>query len=229
MRIANNHPMHNGGWLYKEGAKPGVVVPVPVKEVHHINATAIMRQWSEKTDPDRVFEFSNSLGVSVWSLLDLGIAWSPQYNAWAFPMKDAHGSTIGIRLRSDTHKWAVTGSRAGLFFGKEKAAKMTCVCEGPTDASAAITMGLECVGRSSCQGQEQMLCERLRKSHRVLIISDNDDAGQRGAERLQAMLKCPSLIWFPPCKDLREFVGMGGTLPLLESLIKPMVWTVPKV
>lgn len=229
MRISSARPSKNGGWLHPLDAAPVKVEPVKHVEPPHINATAMMRKFRDATDLADVALLAKDLGVAGESLWELGIAWAAPHNAWAWPMKDEYGNTIGVRLRSSTgHKWAVTGSRAGLFYGSVRPGCVTCVTEGPTDASAAMTIGLQAIGRPSCLGQEEMLRAALAKARRVLIISDNDSPGFRGAERLQGMLNVPNLIWCPPCKDMREFVQKGGTQELIETLTKSMIWNVPK-
>lgn len=228
MRLASAHPVKNGGWLHPLGADASKVTPKPVQEIHHINATAIMCEFAAGTTHEMLSVLAKRLAVSVDSLIQLGAAWVAPHNAWAFPMKDEHGNVIGVRLRSDSgKKWAVTGSRAGLFFGRVEHDRLTCVCEGPTDTAAALSIGLHAVGRPSCIGQEEMLRSVLRHARRVLILSDNDDPGLNGATRLQSLLRCPSLIWCPPCKDIREFVSNGGTAKLLEALIASLVWHQP--
>lgn len=227
MRVPSPRPAKNGGWLHPIAGEKPVVVPRPVEERPHINATAIMRDWSSSTTRDMLTGFAVDLGLDVTSLVKLGTAWAPPHRAWAFPMKDACGNIIGIRLRDNAgRKWAVSGSRAGLFYGHQQEGGTKLVLEGPTDTAAALSIGMDAIGRPSCVGQENMLCDMLRRADRVLIIADRDTPGLRGAEQLQGMLRCPSLIWCPPAKDLREFVRAGATWPLIQALTKNLVWTI---
>jgi hypothetical protein len=186
MRLASAHPVKNGGWLHPLGTAAMKVAPKPVEEAHHINATAIMRDFAADTTRDMLAVLAKRLSVSVESLIQLGAAWAAPHNAWAFPMKDEHGNVIGVRLRSDSgKKWAVSGSRAGLFYWRVEHDRLTCICEGPTDTAAALSIGLHAVGRPSCVGQEEMLRSILRHARRVLILSDNDDPGLNGATKLR--------------------------------------------
>ncbi len=60
--------------------------------------------------------FASELGVSAASLGRLGSKWSWEHKAWAFPMRATNGTILGVRLRGlDGRKWAVVGSRQGLF------------------------------------------------------------------------------------------------------------------
>jgi hypothetical protein len=71
------------------------------------------------------------------------------------------------------------------------------------------------------------LVERQRIA-RVIIVADNDTPGQRGAVRLQESLRVPSLVWTPPCKDIRELVRLGGDARMIYGAVEDMVWTMPE-
>ena len=217
------------GWIHRLDGVP-VVLPPARPEAAKINAGAIMREFSAKSWPEKQTALARQLGVSLAALSALGCAWAVGYNSWAFPMRDALGNTIGIRLRdAGGHKWAVTGSRSGLFFAPARSARDVVITEGPTDAAAAIDLGLYPVGRPSCQSSPEQVVGALRRlgARRAIICADADAPGIDGAVRLQAELPCPSCIWLPPCKDLREFLRLGGTRAIFDSTIKSLVWTNP--
>jgi len=90
-----------------------------------------------------------------------------------------------IRLRNETgRKWAVKGSRQGLFIATQSGASTTLlIVEGPTDAAAAIDLGFRVIGRPACVGCEDMIAELVRKHGHVttLIVADADAPGQRRA------------------------------------------------
>lgn len=100
------------------------------------------------------------------------------------------------------------------------------ICEGPTDTAAALTLGLFAIGRPSCMGCEEMITKliRLQGIRRVIIITDNDIPGLRGAAKLQRQIPAMSCAWSPPCKDLRAFVNAGGDRRMLEAMTKDLVW-----
>ena len=189
-----------------------------------------MAGFYAETRSEAVQELATRLGVTAASLYALGVGWASGHKAWAFPMRDWQGSVIGIRLRDDTgHKWAVTGSRSGLFY-TEGEAKTCHICEGPTDSAAGLTIGLDVIGRPSCLGSESEVNRLLarKKARQAVIIADNDGPGYRGAVKLSESLNVPNVLWVPPCKDLREFVGLGGTKEMIDSLTKSLIWTQPK-
>jgi 5S rRNA maturation endonuclease (ribonuclease M5) len=228
-RVESDHETRNGGWLHKTNEdRPARYLPPPTLPPTPLpDFSALWRRWSEQTEPHHLDGFAMSLGVDTDALRALGCAWSGR--AWAFPMRNETGRMVGLRLRSDDgRKWAVRGSRSALFYSPApEPAETLYVVEGPTDAAAALTLGLPVVGRPSCLGQEEMLAALVRRlrARAVCIIADADEAGQRGAERLRNALPARTLLWTPPCKDLREFVQFGGTVALIESATKDLMWS----
>ena len=104
------------------------------------------------------------------------------------------------------------------------------ITEGPTDLAALLSIGLDGIARASCIGQEDVINQFIRLNHvqRVCIASDADDPGQRGADKLQASLKVPSIIFTAPAKDMREAVRNGMTADMVHALTNDTLWTVPK-
>jgi hypothetical protein len=231
MRIESDRPSKNamGGWLHRTGAPlPFIPYRKPTPEPPPQDFLRMWRRWYDATGAGRLDALAALLGVGAGCLRSLGAAWNG--SAWAFPMRDAEMKVIGIRLRNDRgDKWAVKGSRQGLFIPVGDAEETLYVLEGPTDTAAALSLGLHAVGRPSCMGCEEMVKTyvRARRIKRTVIITDNDAPGLRGAERLKAMLPVLNCTYSPPCKDLREFVRLGGSRQLLEASIKDLVWQSP--
>lgn len=231
MRVESDKQTRNGGWLHRLQDAPLPVfipraAPVPVIQP---SLGAMFERWDKETDFHFLDGFAMTLGIDTDALQAIGCAWSGQ--AWAFPMRDDCGALIGIRLRgSDGKKWAVKGSRQGLFIPTTYPYcvddSTMYIVEGPTDLAAAMTLGLYSVGRPSCLGQESMIaaCVRQKKVRRIVIVSDNDEPGLLGARKLQTILRMRSCIWIPPCKDIREFAIAGGDSSFIESAIKDVVW-----
>ncbi len=66
--------------------------------------------------PEALRRLGYSLGVSVEGLQRLGVGWSVEHRAWTFPMVDADGTVLGIRLRLRSgKKLSVRGRKEGLF------------------------------------------------------------------------------------------------------------------
>lgn len=181
-------------------------------------------------DPAQLDMLARALGLTVNALTALSIGWSTQYHAWSFPMSDATGAILGIRLRrSNAHKFAVPGGREGLILPSEMpdtTEPRLLVCEGPTDTAALLDLGYtSIVGRPSCTGGGKLLVVLVQQRHpdEVVILGDGDEPGQRGADNLASVLQCyvPIVRVVIPkrFKDVREFVRAGGTRKQLDDAI----------
>jgi hypothetical protein len=227
MRVQSSRSAKSGGWMHRIDGPPRRYSPAPPKPaVPTINATKLMREWLAATAPAALADFAGSLGVSMASLAAVGAAWSAQHAAWAFPMCDGHGNVVGIRLRNEHGKFAVRGSRQGIFAANVPPQKTLFVCEGPTDTAAAVELGLFAVGRPNCccGGPEIKIYARRHECSRVVVVSDNDKPGLDGARKVGAELKLPFAIYVPPAKDVREFVRLGGTRAMIENTLKSTLW-----
>jgi len=146
---------------------------------------------AEVVEP-QLAEFAQSIGLSVENLRRLQVGWSNRHSAWSFPMRDADGHVVGIRLRSnDGRKLSVAGGHAGLHIPTDIAAPSTLlISEGPTDTAAALDLGFAAIGRPSCVGAVDITVDLMRKMKPslVVIVADNDEAGQKGAASLASSL-----------------------------------------
>lgn len=253
MRVESEKQTKNGGWLHK--TEDRYIPPTPFRKAIEdppLDAQGIWQRWFDRTDYHKVDALGTSLGVDTDALRVIGCAWADREwqldlekrpwasPGWAFPMRNGKDEVIGIRIRTAAGKWAVKGSRSGLFLPTEYPFEFEgtlWILEGPTDLAAALTMGLYSIGRPSCQGQEEMVLSVIRsvKARRVVIITDNDQpdkfgriAGLDGPKKLQDMLPVPHCMYIPPTKDIREFLAFGGTRTMIESCIKDTVWTRPR-
>jgi hypothetical protein len=180
--------------------------------------------------PEALEHCAALLGVSSDSLSRLGVGWSPSHQATSWPMRDADGHVVGIRLRSPetARKWAVTGSRAGLIYDSHamheaRSMSRLWIVEGPTDTAALVSLDLDAVGVPSAGGSRVILsafAKRMRPDE-LVIVADADDAGQRGAERLREalILVAPVRLIAPPdgIKDARQWVTSGADRASIEA------------
>jgi len=207
--------------------------PAPVKreKIPVINTRKVLADWARAYPNNRLSVLAHHLGVSIRSLEELECQVAGGYiNTWAFPMKDGYGNYIGIRVRNlSGNKWAVTGSQAGIFVPIVKPQPRMLVVEGPTDTAAGLTLGFYTVGRPSCSGGVPHIVDHVRKQRirEVVVVSDNDGPGIKGATDLQQWLPVPSCVLLLPTKDLREFRRFGDK-STIDSMIKELVWTQPK-
>jgi len=237
MRVTSQKPCTNGGWLHPIGSAPQVPVPHRPQEPT-VDCAPLMARWQRT---DRIAPLARLLGVDELPLRLLGVGWSTEHSAWAFPMRDACQRVIGVRFRNERgEKWSVRGGRNGLFVPQVPANKRVFITEGPTDAAALLYIGLFAIGRPSCNGGAAMLCEMLPKLgvRSAVIVADHDsdkihpdgsqyNPGVDGALRLSEQLPVANCIWLPPTKDAREFVRHGGTAVQIDAMIKNVRWKQP--
>lgn len=242
MRVQNGPELKGGGWMHPYPDKfyvPKKLWQPPIRpKKEPQDFKAMLQHFRDSTSTENYERLSDSLGVKVESLIELDAAWSRQHQAWAFPMRNCQRSIVGIRLRSmDGKKWAVTGSTQGLFLpSRVPFFEPAVIVEGPTDAAAALSIGLYPIGRASCNCGADDINEYLStlKARRVIIVADNDEdkevngrrirPGIDGALRLQEKFKVKSCIWLPVEKDLRSFVNRGGTKEEVLSHVRSLIW-----
>lgn len=188
---------------------------------------------------------AESLGVLPESLrnLQVGRAYEWCEGTYSFPMRDANEAVIGLRLRNaEGHKWAVYGSRNGLFIPMDlDVPKTVCVCEGPTTAAAILSWGFYTIGKPSNSGGLDMLRDFLKRvgPRNVVIISENDardscehcednyclhchpgDVGaDMTAKALDGVAKTIRIINPLMGKDAREWRSRGGTAAGFISVV----------
>lgn len=219
------------GWLHRLAAAPWrpdrrLGRRVPLTAGGGVDLARLAAEHQRAVDPGRLQQLAAGLGLTTDSLVSLGVGWSAGHRAWAFPMRDAGGGVLGIRLRRpDGRKFAVRGGREGLFLpqggGGGGTGGRLLVCEGPTDAAALLDLGFDpgaVAGRPSCTGGTKLLCElvRQRRPSEVTVIADGDEPGRRGAANLAAVLLAyaPAVrVVQPPSgvKDVRDWLRAGGT------------------
>jgi len=243
MRVESARQSRNGGWLHRlKDAPPRDYGPPPVRPAPLPVLSSLgplMAQWRAATPDADLARHAADLGVTAAALRDLGAAYAPPYRAWAFPMRDGSGKVVGVRLRAeDGRKWAIKGSREGLFYPETTPADhVAWVCEGPTDTAAGLTMGLWVVGRPSCAGAVDHVNALFRRLaiHRAVIVADRDDPKRRpdgsrwrpgsdGAARLGAALRVQYRLIFPGAKDLRAWVQAGATGDLARQFAEAFPW-----
>jgi hypothetical protein len=191
--------------------------PVPPRDLG--NLAVAHRQAVNR---DRLHALAKSLGLSAEALEALGIGWAAEQHSWSFPMWDAAGCVLGIRLRRPNgFKFSVKGGHEGLFLpsGQSGGRGPLLVGEGPTDTAALLDLGFSDVaGRPSCTGGVKLLVELVgrRRPREVVILADNDAPGRRGADYLASALAAyaPAVrVIAPPAgvKDARAWLQAGGT------------------
>lgn len=234
-RVESSKRCGDAGWLHRlrdeqfRPARRRVRVLSLAQATPDNDLSALATSYRNAVNPAQLNALARSLGLTATSLLALGIGWSLQQRAWSFPMTDCDGNVMGIRLRrTNGSKFSVMGGREGLFIplGVISGHRLF-ICEGPTDLTAMLQMGFtNAVGRPSCNGGIKLLVDLVtkRKPTEVVIASDGDDPGQRGAENLASVLVAYAPIVRvirPPreIKDMREWLRYGGNRNDVELAI----------
>ena len=240
MRVKSTRPARNGGWLHRiDDAPVRPVVRAHMRRrpqtTHVRDWASILLRWAKNTTSSDLAQLGRTLGVTVASMSRLGACWAGRHRAWAFPMRSVARETIGIRLRARTgRKWAVRGSRNGLFWpdALSKTGPLL-VCEGPTDVAALLDMDYDAIGRPSCAGAVEMTVNAVGNlGHRqVVVIADADGPGVNGAERLARALTeaghHPKVIQPLQGKDARAWVKAGATRTDVDDAIRNALYWRP--
>lgn len=250
MRVSSDRPS-KGGFIHKVGetlADAAALPKAPKPEAPKLTTgelSAMLHQWKLGTTDAMVESCALALGVAASSLHKLGCVWAAPHQAWAWPMVDHSSRPVGIRLRAnDGKKWAVRGSREGIFVPAGISARGTLyIVEGPTDTAALTSIKIDAIGRPSCQGAVGFTVDFLHLAHKrdVVILADRDKPhtrpdgaawypGREGAEALAKSIQphCRSLKLIYPAagKDARAWVRSGATREVVELVARNATfWT----
>lgn len=241
MRVESPHPS-NGGWIHRLKDEPQpVVIRRKPPAIQRRSFAREVAAWRDATTPAMLDEYAAHLGVSADILDAMTTCYAAPFSAWAFPMWTPSGVICGVRLRNEERKWAVTGSREGLFwpFAEPPEDGIAYVAEGPTDTASLASIGLWTVGRASCTAGVDHLRELTQKLaiKRIVIVGDNDEAkvrpdgsywypGKEGAFSLAASLGLPYKVVMPPSKDIRRWLQGGATRAMFDLLVDAQTWRI---
>lgn len=245
MRVKSDKQATNGAFIHRlDQPIPRDLLPKPLPPPpSRPNFSALLAEWGRTTTEQMREQYAASLGVTAYSVEAVGGVYAPSMLAWAFPMWSGDGRVVGIRLRSSTKKWAVTGSQEGLFwpFTDPPEDRIAYVCEGPTDTMAAASLGLWAVGRPSCHGAIDHLRRLFGRCgiRQMVVIGDHDPAkkkpdgtfwypGREGAAALIREMRMMHKLILPPSKDLRAWVAGGASRAMFKVLCDAKRWEIVK-
>jgi len=188
------------------------------------DCSSTAKLYQSQLTENSLHQLASQLNISAANLIKLSIGWDGQ--AHTFPMSNDFGKIIGIHRRFlDGIKASMTGSQTGLFIPAELPSEGSLlICEGLTDTAAALDLGFAAIGRPNCNSKVDMVAEFCKGRSEIIIISDNDNAGKKGAEKLagELLLHCPNVkVIYPPddVKDLRQWLNSGLTAERLKEVI----------
>lgn len=160
------------------------------------------------------------LNVPVRSLVQLGTRYANEI--WNFPMYDSNRQIIGVKRRNlEGKKWCLRSSQLGVYipstFDPEKS---VVVCEGESDTAAALSVGLNAIGRASATSCGAIIKELVSNAPEVVFVADNDShlppsdpnymIGLKKSVEIAKKIKSATMIVYNEnYKDLRDWVTSG--------------------
>ena len=227
MRIMDGciRQLKNGGYLFK--LTPNEIRPLPKqieKQPQEVkDFGALVYENEIKTSDRKLNEYAQTMSLPGWPLrlMRCGL----YQGTMGFPMRDATGQFIGVRMRATNgQKWCIPSSRNGLFIACSTHPDLNTeygfIVEGGTNVAALLSIGVLSVGRPSNTAGLDMLVEYLRPSRRTLVICRDNDTKPtalqntlRGAWLLaQALIECKKRVKMvvTPTKDCRDWVTGGA-------------------
>lgn len=244
MRVPSHRPKHFSdgtvGYLHSQSGDRLPEIQPKKAEVIHVDSAKLVDTWRKQYGLSSLAYLAQTLGVDVKALELLECVKAPQHLVWGFPMRDGRGFIIGIRMRhANGRKWCEPGGHNGLFVPNKYSDGEITICEGPTDTAAALSLGLNAIGRFNCCGGIGMIQEHIKKAHikRATIVADVDNdrvvngstinPGIQGAIALAEVLGIPTRCVTLPTKDIRNFLLVGGTRLHFDSIANQQVWNKP--
>lgn len=225
-RVESDKKIGDAGWLHRrDGTMPDRVEVrhalrhnPPTREFGNDWQAALRAATPQDTD---ALAQALKLPVATVATVDIG-AWrwrshgDEAAQGWCFAMRGEAGAIIGLKVRTfDGRKLCATGSRLGLIYGKafDPGKPTLVVTEGESDLMVAASWGLNAVARPGCKAATQTVAA-LARGKRVMLITDNDQAGRDGAESLRQAIEPRAkevVMVTPPVKDLRAWAQAGAT------------------
>lgn len=222
-RVEGKYPRSEAGYYHRLTDAPCRTQATRHVPLIQVDFSDKAQAYASNMNAARYGEISKALGVSPESLRRLRTGWDGR--AFTFPMRDGKGAVIGIRRRfRNGKKVSVKGSKNGLFIPDALTGEgVLYICEGASDAAAAIDLGIgDVIGRPSCNARCDLVIALVKRAayKAAVIIPDNDckpnglnpglDGGYRIARKLRPYIRRVYLAIPPPGLDLREWINKNG-------------------
>lgn len=235
-RVASERRVGEAGWFHpsRDGGGPVVVEAPKQKPPDYGTMLRAQRRYVAAMTADLWRDLVRDLGVDEPVLRSLGVGWAPEAGAYSFPMRDGDGRIIGIRYRAlNGRKWALPGSKTGLFIGENEPLGIVMMPEGPSDAAVLRELGFTVWGRPDARSGAEHAKYRLTKLRssgievdEIVVVGDDDVAGLSGAtsfaNRIASAAPLGVRVMIPPKGlDVRQWVdGWAITAPMLTAYAK---------
>lgn len=167
-------------------------------------------------------------------VIDANLKWDDATERIVIPIYDANGKWLFNKYRrspfsGDGPKYTYdAGGKLVLYGAHKQLADTVFICEGELDALLLESLGISAVTSTGGAQSFQRSWGRMLEGREVFICLDNDDAGVKGAIRIQRFLPKAQCVALPPgdAKDVTEFIGKYGLKKFLE--IKPRCFFIPE-
>lgn len=160
--------------------------------------------------------------VDINVLRSFNVIWNTtqRISSYFIPVYNENGIIIGIQKRyPDGQKIMIKNSKLGIFKPSNLKIQDTLfVCEGFSDSTVLTHLGFPTIGRISATSSGDVIVKFVKLAptlKTIVIISDGDDVGGTGAEKLKTKLdklgKYDIMIIYPLLgKDAREQYQLKG-------------------
>ena len=227
MRVENDRPCNNGGWLHAREGMEAVTTPIIRQKEKRVTDLELhnrlapqCRSWFVKRG-EHIERLASTLGVAEWALDELKVGYDGL--AWTFPERDHRELIIGVNRRLERGgKIMLIGSRRGLTYSDTwmQGAGPVLIVEGGSDTAAGLTLGLCVVGRPSCVGGVVYLTKLLGKvdgGRRIIVV------GERDRKRHDDLPEVVKVRHKPGCRGCSLcYPGMAGAKATADKLWKAL-------
>ncbi|MEM2460939.1 MAG: CHC2 zinc finger domain-containing protein [Candidatus Hadarchaeales archaeon] len=182
------------------------------------------RRFREEGQEARLY--LRARGISPETAERFQVGWLP--GAIAIPMQNAPGSICGVklrRLRGEPRYMSIRGSREGAVAPFERPSAALLIVEGAMDAMALDPWGQK-LGLFIVAARDPKVVRALTIPRRVLIWMDEDEAGERFAERMMEAfggiaIRVPKTGFKDPADLVRA--AARGLAPDPEEILRPLL------
>jgi hypothetical protein len=234
-RVESARRVGEAGWYHADpsGAEPVITeAPKPKPPLYGPMLKAQRRYVAAINRTAHLWrDLIGDLGVDEPVLRSMGVGWAAEAGAYSFPMRDGGGRIVGIRYRAlNGRKWALPGSKSGLFLSENAPLGVVMMPEGPSDSAVLRELGFSVWGRPDARSGSAYAIYRLTKLRaegilpsEVVIVGDDDRTGKSGANHFATEIarsaSVPVRVVIPPKGlDVRQWVdGFGITAPMFEA------------
>lgn len=157
-------------------------------------AVPLLTEWALKeilTDvPQRLLDLK---GLQRPAVDAYEVRWDKETRRWVLPLRDPRGDLLGAQYRQKGSVMTMPAgiAKADLLFGYTtvRSSNFCAIVESPLDAVRLYGLGVPAVSSLGAYVSRQQATLVARNFDCVYIAMDNDNAGKKGADVLEMMLR----------------------------------------